>query len=288
MLITLLFQTLARFPLSWLHRLGAWAGWMTYALSPEYRRRLRRHLVQATGRSDAALRRMAIEESGKQALELPWLWLRPAAEVVAKVVRVEGMAHLEAAQREGGGILFMTPHLGCFEITAQYIAAHMPITVLYRPPRRAALEPLMQAGRVRGQMRTAPADLSGVRTLVKTLRNREAIGMLPDQVPGAGEGAWVDFFGRPAWTMTLAARLAEVKGVQVLYCWAERLPAGEGYVFRISKPTEALEGDLETRCATMNREIERLILQCPGQYIWGYNRYKKPRSARPPAVEQEA
>lgn len=288
MLLTLLFRLLARFPLSWLHRLGAWAGWMTYALSPEYRRRLRRHLVQATGRTDAALRRMAIEESGKQALELPWLWLRPAAEVVAKVVRVEGMAHLEAAQREGGGILFMTPHLGCFEITAQYIAAHMPITVLYRPPRRAALEPLMQAGRVRGQMRTAPADLSGVRTLVKTLRNREAIGMLPDQVPGAGEGAWVDFFGRPAWTMTLAARLAEVKGVQVLYCWAERLPAGEGYVFRISTPTEVLEGDLETRCATMNREIERLILQCPGQYIWGYNRYKKPRSARAPAAEQGA
>lgn len=288
MLITLLFRTLARFPLSWLHRLGAWVGWVTYALSPEYRRRLRRHLVQATGRTDAALRRMAIEESGKQALELPWLWLRPAAEVVAKVVRVEGMAHLEAAQREGGGILFMTPHLGCFEITAQYIAAHMPITVLYRPPRRAALEPLMQAGRVRGQMRTAPADLSGVRTLVKTLRNREAIGMLPDQVPGAGEGAWVDFFGRPAWTMTLAARLAEVKGVQVLYCWAERLPRGEGYVFRISKPTEALEGDLETRCATMNREIERLILQCPGQYIWGYNRYKKPRGARAPAAEQGA
>ncbi|PKO57812.1 MAG: lipid A biosynthesis acyltransferase [Betaproteobacteria bacterium HGW-Betaproteobacteria-19] len=288
MLLSLLFKLLARFPLSWLHRFGAWAGWVAYGLSPGYRRRLRRHLTQAIGRTDADVLHVAIEEAGKQAFELPWLWLRPSEEVVAKVVRVEGWALIEAAQREGGGILFMTPHLGCFEITAQYVAAHMPITVLYRPPRNAALEPLMQAGRVRGQMRTAPADLSGVRTLVKTLRSREAIGMLPDQVPGAGEGAWVDFFGRPAWTMTLAARLAEVKGVHVIYCWAERLPRGEGYIFRLSGPTEPLTGDVEARCATMNREIERLILQCPGQYIWGYNRYKKPRAARQAAAEQEA
>lgn len=288
MLLSFLFKLLARFPLSWLHRFGAWAGWLAYGLSPSYRSRMRRHLTQAIGRNDDALLHVAIAEAGKQAFELPWLWLRPSEEVVAKVVRVEGWSLVEAAQREGGGILFMTPHLGCFEVTAQYIAAHTPITVLYRPPRNAALEPLMQAGRVRGQMRTAPADLSGVRTLVKTLRNREAIGMLPDQVPGAGEGAWVDFFGRPAWTMTLAARLAEVRGVHVIYCWAERLPRGEGYIFRLSAPTEPLDGDVETRCATMNREIERLILQCPGQYIWGYNRYKKPRAARSAAVEQEA
>lgn len=283
-----LFRLLARFPLSWLHRLGGWAGWFVYGLSPGYRRRLRRHLAQAVGGADRALLRMAIEEAGKQALELPWLWLRPADEVVAKVVRVEGWELAEAAHREGAGILFMTPHLGCFEITAQYYASHAPITVLYRPPRNAALEPLMQAGRVRGRMRTAPADLAGVRTLVKTLRNREAIGMLPDQVPGAGEGAWIDFFGRPAWTMTLAARLAEVRNVHVIYCWAERLPHGRGFVFRLFAPSEPLVGDIEARCATMNRELERMILQCPGQYMWGYNRYKKPRAVRLAGVEREA
>ena len=288
MIVNLLFRVLARFPLSLLHLIGGWAGWIAYAVSPSYRRRLRRHLAQAVGEVDPAVLHAAIAEAGRQAFELPWLWLRPAEEVVAKVKRVEGWELVDAAHREGAGIVFMTPHLGCFEVTAQYIASLTPITVLYRPPRNAALEPLMQAGRVRGQMKTAPADLSGVRRLVKTLRSHEAIGMLPDKVPGAGEGGWADFFGRPAWTMTLAARLAEVKGVHVIYCWAERLPHGEGYVFRLSAPVETLEGDLPARVATMNREIERVILKCPGQYMWGYNRYKKPRAAREAAAGSEA
>jgi KDO2-lipid IV(A) lauroyltransferase len=156
--------------------------------------------------------------------------------------------------------------------------------VLYRPPRKAVLQPLMEAGRARGQMRTAPADLSGVRKLVKTLRSHEAVGMLPDQVPGAGEGVWAPFFGRPAWTMTLAARLAAVKGVRVIYTWAERLPRGAGYVFRLQAPTEPLSGALEADVATINREVERIILQCPQQYLWGYNRYMQSRHEREAAA----
>jgi Kdo2-lipid IVA lauroyltransferase/acyltransferase len=284
-LVNIAFRLLARLPLSWLHRLGGWAGWLTYWSSPAYRRRLRANLANALGREDPQVLRQAVAEAGRQALELPWIWLRPASEVVASAVRTEGWELVEAARRDGAGILFITPHLGCFEITAQCIAAQIPITVLYRPPRKPALQPLMEAGRARGQMRTAPADLSGVRKLVKTLRSHEAVGMLPDQVPGEGEGVWAPFFGKPAWTMTLAARLAEVKGVRVIYTWAERLPQGGGFVFRLQAPTEALEGDLEARCAIINREVERIILKCPQQYLWGYNRYKQPRAAREAGAE---
>ena len=167
--------------------LGGWAGWLVYRSSPAYARRLRANLFNALGREDDAVLRAAVAEAGRQALELPWIWLRPAAEVVASAVRTEGWELVEQARADGAGILFITPHLGCFEITAQCIAAQIPITVLYRPPRKPGLQPLMEAGRARGQMRTAPADLAGVRKLVKTLRSHEAVGMLPDQVPGAGE-----------------------------------------------------------------------------------------------------
>ena len=279
-LVNISFRILSHLPLSWLHRLGGWAGWLVYRSSPAYARRLRANLFNALGREDDAVLRAAVAEAGRQALELPWIWLRPAAEVVASAVRTEGWELVEQARADGAGILFITPHLGCFEITAQCIAAQIPITVLYRPPRKPGLQPLMEAGRARGQMRTAPADLAGVRKLVKTLRSHEAVGMLPDQVPGAGEGVWAHFFGKPAWTMTLAARLAAVKGVRVIYTWAERLPQGAGYVFRLQAPTEALSGVLETDIAIINREVERIILQCPQQYLWGYNRYKQPRGAR--------
>ncbi|THF65385.1 lysophospholipid acyltransferase family protein [Pseudothauera rhizosphaerae] len=279
-----LFRVLSRLPLRWLHLLGGWAGWLVLRCDASYRRRLRANLARAVGRDDPALIGEAAREAGRQALELPWVWLRPAAEVVAAVHRVEGWELAEAALAEGRGLLFLTPHLGCFEITAQFIASRTPITVLYRPPRKAVLQPLMEAGRARGQMRTAPADLSGVRKLVKTLRSREAVGMLPDQAPGVGEGVWAPFFGRPAWTMTLAARLAEVRDVAVIYVWAERLPRGEGYVLRFSEGNEALAGTPEERCAAINRDIERLILACPAQYLWGYDRYKRPKGVSAPDV----
>lgn len=284
-MVDLLFRILARLPLSWLHRLGGWAGRVTWWASPSYRRRLGDNLARATGRSDRALLSAAIAETGRQALELPFVWLRPQQEVLASIVRVEGRELLERARAEGASVLLLTAHLGCFEMCAQYCSTHGPITVLFRPPRKAALGPLMQEGRARGGIQVAPADVSGVRRLVKALRSGEMVGMLPDQAPAQGEGVWVPFFGRQAWTMTLAARLSEVKGVKVIMVWTERLPRGEGYVLRLSEPAVAVEGTLEERCVAINRAIEQLVLTCPAQYLWGYNRYKRPSGVPPPPGE---
>jgi len=276
-------RLLARLPLKLLHPLGAVTGWAVYVLSPSYRRRLRANLTQAVGAEAASrLWPTAVAEAGRQALELSWVWLRPLDEALATVRRVEGLPLLEEARGAGQGILFLTPHMGCFEIISLWLGRAHPITVLYRPPRKPVLGILMQAGRGRGQVKLAPTDLSGVRKLIKGLRDGEAVGMLPDQVPAHGEGTWAPVFGRPAWTMTLAARLSEVKGVRVILTWAERLPRGEGYVIRLSEPVAPLEGDTLTRTAALNREVERLILQCPQQYLWGYHRYKRPGGVPPP------
>ncbi len=272
-----LFRLLARLPLPLLHNLGALVGWLIWWASPAYRRHFRRQIAQA-GLEDA--RRPAIAEAGKGLLELPKIWLRPQAEVVARVARVSGWELVEAVWAQGRGILFLTPHLGCFEITAQYYAAQRPITVLYRRPKQAWLAPLIEQGRG-GNMALAPADLSGVRRLLKALKSGEAAGMLPDQVPGKGEGVWVPFFGRPAYTMTLAARLAET-GATVLLAYAERLPYGAGYHLRLFPLSTPLAGELAGRAAQLNRELEALIRRCPAQYLWGYNRYKVPAGAELP------
>lgn len=259
------------------------AGWLTYWLSAKYRQRLRGNLSQAfAGAVPRGLLAAAVRGAGEQALELPWVWLRSHAEVVNKV-RVSGWELVEEARAAGHGILFLTPHLGCFEIAAQFYASRHPITVLYRRPKRAALQPLVEAGRgARSGMRLAPADMSGVRKLVKALRAGEAVGMLPDQVPGNGEGLWVPFFGRPAYSMTLAARLSEVSGSEVIMAWGERLPRGEGYHLRLTRPQAPIEGDIEARVAAINRELETLIRQQPAQYLWGYNRYKAPKGGTRP------
>jgi KDO2-lipid IV(A) lauroyltransferase len=259
-----LFRLLSWLPLPVLHNLGALLGWLAYGLSPAYRRHLRENMAIA-GCSEAGS--AAIAEAGKTILELPKLWLRSQDEVIGRIVKVSGWELVEQAWRDGKGILFLTPHLGCFEITAQYYAKHRPITVLYRRPKQAWLGPIIENGRG-ANLKLAPADVSGVKKLLKALKSGEAVGMLPDQAPKEGEGTWAPFFGKPAYTMTLAARLAQT-GTTVLFAYAERLHYGAGYHMKLFAP----QGETATP-ADINREIERLVMMCPEQYLWGYNRYK--------------
>lgn len=274
-----LFRFLSHLPLPLLHNLGALAGWLAWLLSPTYRRHLQRQIDQA---GLGGHRSAAIGEAGKTLFELPKVWGRPPEEVLEYVARVSGWEHVEAAARHGKGILLLTPHLGCFEIAGKYCAARLPMTALYRRPKWDWLQPLIEAGRG-ANMKLAPADLSGVRRLLKALKAGEVVAMLPDQVPGNGEGFWAPWFGRPAYTMTLAARLAET-GATVLLFYGERLPYGAGYHVAYEPLSRRLEGDLQQRAAQINAELEALIRRHPAQYLWGYNRYKVPAGVEIPNV----
>lgn len=277
-----LFRFLSKLPLWLVHLLGGWLGRLTYLLSPTYRRHVCENMAQAG--IDPALRGAAVAEAGKQMAELARIWLRTLEETNAQVVEVCGWEHVEAAQQAGKGIVFMTPHLGCFEITAQYYSAFGDVTVLYRPPKQASIQQMILDGRKRERLHLAPADLSGVRSLIKALKKGQAVGMLPDQAPKVGEGVWLKFFGKPAYTMTLAARLTET-GATTLMAWGERLPAGRGYRLHFRPPLKALEGGTVDRAQRINEEIEALVRECPTQYLWGYNRYKQPGGAEPPPAE---
>ena len=274
-----LFRILGTLPLWLVHALGNLAGRFIYAASPTYRKHLQENMAQAG--LDARLHWPAAAESGKQMLELARIWLRTLDEANQLVVDVVGWELVEEAKQAGKGIVYLTPHLGCFEITAQYLSAFGDITVLYRAPKNAALQSLILTGRKRSNLHLAPADLSGVRALIKALKKGQAVGMLPDQAPKTGEGVWLDFFGKPAYTMTLAARLTET-GAATLMTWGERLPDGKGFRIHFSRPQAELTGDTVNRAAQINLEIEHLIRQCPTQYLWGYNRYKQPSGAGTP------
>ena len=274
-----LFRLLGCLPLWLLHVLGGGLGRLVYLLSPTYRRHLHENMAQAGIAS--SLRPAVSAEAGKQMLELARIWMRSLEEAKAQVVETVGWESVVAAQQAGKGIVFLTPHLGCFEITAQYYAAFGDITVLYRPPRQASLRSLILRGRQRERLHLAPADLGGVRALIKALKKGQAVGMLPDQAPKVGEGVWLDFFGKPAYTMTLAARLTETGATPIL-AWGERLPHGRGYRLHLRPPLTVFKGSTVDRAKQINSEIEALIRECPSQYLWGYNRYKHPGGAEPP------
>jgi KDO2-lipid IV(A) lauroyltransferase len=270
---------LARLPLRVLHALGSVLGWAIYLLSSAYRARLRAHLAQA-GYADRATRRAAIAEAGRMVAEAPKLWLRPRAEVLALVRRVEGLEAAAAARAAGKGVVFLTPHYGCFEITAHVVAEAGPLTALYRPARNERLARMMKAGRARGNVTLAAATLGGVRQLLAALKRREAVGILPDQVPAVGEGEWVEYFGRPAYTMTLAGKLAARADVAAFLVMGRRLPRGAGFEVRITPLAPAREGESPAR--RVNRALEQAIREHPAQYLWSYNRYKRPPGAPAP------
>ena len=268
----ILFRAIALLPLPILHAAGAALGWLSFLASPTYRRRFLENARQA-GYGLAQVR-SAVAEAGKLVVEVPRLWFgRPVA------LKWESDELITAAHARGHGVVFLTPHLGCFEVTAQAYAARFGrVTVLYRPARKPWLRELVATSRGRANLATAPTTLAGVRQMLKALKAGEAVGLLPDQVPPEGLGVWAPFFSRPAYTMTLSTRLALQTGATVLLAWGERLPWGRGYRLHFRNWPGEIAHEPGAAAAQVNSAMESLIRECPQQYLWGYARYKQPRA----------
>ena len=269
------FRFFSAFPLWLLHVMGAAMGWVAFCASPTYRRRFLANSGLA-GYPFGAVR-AAVAHAGRMVAELPRLWLGAPLPC-----RIEGEGCVEQAYATGRGIVLLTPHQGCFELSAQAVARRWsaergPITVLYRPARQAWLAKVMETARNRPGMLAVPTTLAGVRQMIKALRRGEAVGLLPDQVPPEGQGQWAPFFGRDAYTMTLAVRLAQQTGAAVVLARCERLPWGRGYVTHFEPLSAPLSADMDQAVLQINQAMEHLIRQCPEQYLWGYGRYKQPR-----------
>jgi KDO2-lipid IV(A) lauroyltransferase len=275
--MTHLFKLLSYLPLWLLHGVGAVLGWVAFLGSGTYRSRLRANAAQAGVPWTQWL--PAVGAAGKLVCELPKLWFgHPAA------VRWDGAQHVDAALSLGKGVVFLTPHLGCFEVTAQayaarYGASGRPMTVLFRPPRQAWLRELVGSARARPGLLTAPTTLAGVKQLIKALRSGQCVGLLPDQVPPESQGLWAPFFGRDAYTMTLSARLVAQTGATVLLAWGQRLSWGRGYVVHVVPLGGHLSADPKQAASQINGAMESLVRASPSQYLWGYARYKTPRDA---------
>ena len=286
-------RLLLRF-LAWLdlpanHRAGALAGRLVYLLSPRFRLRTLENLRNAgLASDDTTLSRLARENAahiGKGAAELAWAIYRPVDEVAGLVKELDGWEAVERLRAGGRPLIFVTPHLGGYDIAGRYLWSRLPIMAMYRPHKLGWLDEVIREGRNRGAApdgsNVAPATMAGVRMLLRHLRKGGCTVILPDQVPGEGEGEWVDFFGRPAYTMTLTGRLQEASGAVLVFCFAERLPGGAGFRLHLRARDEPLPANRAAAARAVNAGVEELIRLAPSQYLWGYNRYKRPAGAPP-------
>ncbi|MDH5857417.1 lysophospholipid acyltransferase family protein [Lampropedia aestuarii] len=265
------------FPSALLQALGGLLGWLVFLLSPTYRKRFINNAKQA-GFTFAQVR-PAIGHAGRMVAELPKVWCGPAVHVDMDQATRE---LLDRASQSQQGVLFITPHMGCFELASQTVAqywgdARGPLTVLYRPARQPALAKMLKSVRNRNGQEAVPTDMSGVRAMLKSLRNGGSVGMLPDQVPPWGMGEWAPFFGKPAYTMTIAARMIAQTKPQVIMARCERKAIGQGYQLYLQVlELDPTAGQREL-IHLINHAVEEQIRTCPEQYMWGYGRYKVPR-----------
>ena len=211
-----------------------------------------------------------IRETGKTIMESLAIWSSQQSRVLSWVKEVQGLDEIHKAHIRKKGIIFISPHLGCYEIASIYYGSKYPLTVLYRPPRKKWLEKLIKDGRKKGFQTLAPTNNIGIKLILKSLNNNEAVGILPDQVANKGEGEWAEFFGRPAFTMVLVSRLAKKTGATVIMTFGERLDIGKGFKIHF----KAIPSRNISSPRKLNKALEEIIKKAPEQYLWNYDKYK--------------
>lgn len=276
-------KSVASLPLGLAQILGGFGGIVAFTFFPHFRSLFQEnyhHAMQLHGKTTHPLK--AAAASGMLFIDSLWIWHNP--QKALERANVQDWSPVDQAVQEGKGLVMLTPHLGGFEIIPRILATHFPATILYRPARQEWLNNLIEEQRAYPNMHFVPTNLQGVRKMVKALQEGEAIGILPDQVPSGGDGVWVKFFNRYAYTTPLPARLANRNQTPVILFSAIRKSLGQGWTIKAHR-LASFSDDAHHAATQMNQAIEAVILEAPEQFIWSYNRYKHPEGAELPPQE---
>jgi KDO2-lipid IV(A) lauroyltransferase len=279
-LLRIFIHLLSLFPLSAARLLGRVFGSLAWQADTRMARTTRTNLRLCF----PDLEEQALEQLGRESLqqtlqtimEAGAIWLWPPDRTLGLIHTVTGQEKLAAAVHEGRGVLVIAPHLGNWELFGLYLnnCGCGQSWQLYQPPDSRELDSFILQARSRGGARMVPTDNKGVGELLKALRRGEIAGILPDQVPPDSGGEFAPFFGIPALTMTLFNRLQQKTGARVLVGVALR--RGPGFEIRLTDPDPGVYAkDMPTALSGLNRSIEAIVKDNPGQYQWEYKRFKR-------------
>ncbi len=274
-----------RLPLAALERIGDGVAWLARRLNIREARvagtNLRIIRPQASAGDRDRLLREVLRGTFRGLLLTLRFWTRAQADNLRLVGAVHGQELFDAALASGKGLIIAAPHYGHWELLNQWLAARTPITVLYRPPEHAAGEAFLRRVRGRANVRQVAAGSAAMRQLFKTLAAGGTVGILPDQLPKAGDGVYAPFYGWDVLTMTLLPRLAQRTGATVLFAIAERDRLAHPARFTIhlfQAPSALHDPDTQTAAAAMNAAVQAIAERDPAAYQWTYKRFSK----RPP------
>ncbi len=186
----------------------------------------------------------------------------------------------EAALGDGKRpVIWLAPHFVGLDMGGVLLAMNYQIATMYAPSKNPVSDKMMLHGRSRFASPVLISKSSGIKPILKALKNGQPLYYLPDQDHGRHNAVFVPFFGVPAATVSALPRLAKLTNAQVIPVTTTQLPGGRGYRVRFYPPWDNYpSGDLEADVTRMNSFIEERVRETPEQYLWLHRRFK----TRPP------
>jgi KDO2-lipid IV(A) lauroyltransferase len=242
---------------------------------PEMTRRDRRRILRGTYIS-----------LGRQLAEV-CLFPRYTRESVSEIVVYEGFENFERAYARRKGVLFLTAHLGAWELSAfaHSLQGH-PLAIVMRSLDNSRVDHLIQSYRTMHGNRTVDKD-DFVRGLLAAMRDGETVGILMDTNMTPPQGVFVDFFGIPACTASGLARIAlrtDAAVVPGFTVWDSKL---RKFILRFDAALELVrtgddQADVMANTAKFTKIIEDYIRRYPDQWLWVHRRWKTRPEGEPP------
>jgi len=267
-------------PLGVAQVLGTLLGYVGYALLSRDRRLTLEHLRDALGPAASPATRHEVARGvfvnlGRTVAE--WCVLRrlsPGA--IRRLIRVEGLAHLERAFEKGRGVIVLSGHFGNWELLAMAVTAlGFRGGVWARPLRYPEYEGFLRRMRRRHGIKTYVRG--SLQEAIRALKHNTIVGVVPDQDVDSLEGVFVDFFGHPTYTPVGPAALAQVTGAPIVPCFVLR----DGRRFRVVIEEPILAGghpdrklDLLRMTQAWSRTVEASIRRSPDHWVWMHRRWK--------------
>ncbi len=268
---------LVQLPYPLLHRLGIWLGRTSMHFLKRRVSITRRNLQLCFPDMDPVQRELRVvgnfESLGMGLLEtgMAWFW---SDKRVKRWFSVNGLHHLQHAQREGRGVLIIGVHFMSLELGGRVMGLCQPMMAMYRPHNNKLMEWVQTKGRMRSNK--AMINRRNLRGMVQALKQGEAVWFAPDQDYGPKGSVFAPLFAVPqaattsgTWMLTRMANPALITVVLI------RNSDRSGYELVIQPELRDYPvSDEQQAAAYMNQVIEREIMRAPDQYMWLHRRFK--------------
>ena len=265
-------------PLPILGRIGNGVGSLLFVLLHHRRHialtNLRLCLPDLDDQERLRIARAHFQGYARSVLERGILWWASPERLRRLIQIVQAVPTSTAAARP---TIFLCPHFVCLEVAGVAITMAGPACSMYTAQRNRIFNEALRKGRLRftPDERNLIARESGIKPIIRAMRDGRPFLMLPDMDFGRRESVFVPFFGVPAATLTAPARLTTATDGQVIPVVTRFLPNYEGWQVIFYPPWDNYPGaDIEAATARMNAFIEARVLEAPSEYFWSHKRFK--------------